>query len=328
MIIAPSTLIMGYIVPWFQGPFGAGLLSPADKTKLDQLDVTPATNGFRMAPTPDDSIPADGLFSAVFLVPVRSNRIALYDGTKWVIRRSTANPAYTLSGRTAGLPFDVFMYWDGSDLALEVVNWSTATPSPAQRAAQIAKQDGVWIKTGDATRRYIGSVRPRSATQYQVRRDARVGTAPGGIDYYNVDNTVIQVVSIRASNGSSWIYNSTVLRQANGDPTAQIDTIAGIPRDTAALTLVVAVRCSDAAASNKAAASIGSGSVVQDGTRSHPTVNSGVGDRQIVAGLNDAVRMGVFSYLWLESGTGAGTTTFLGQTDLDTHSGMTALVPT
>lgn len=326
MIIAPSSLIMGYIVPWFQGPFGASLLSAADQAKLAAVDVTPGTSGFRLAPNATDLIPTDGLFSTIFVIPVRGNRIALYDGTSWVIRKAVTDLTYALAGRTPGLPFDVFAFWNGSDVALEIVNWTTPTPSNAQRQGEITKLDGTWVRVGDPTRRYLGSVRPRTATQYQVRRDARVGSNAGGIDYWNVDNIQTAVVSIRASNGSSWVYNSTTLRQANGDPTAQIETLAGIRRDAIALSLIVAATCTDPGAV-RAAVSIGSDAITQDGTRSHPTINSAVGVRQLVAGLNDDVRLGVFSYKWLEAGTGAGTTTFQGQTDLDTHSGMTAIVP-
>jgi hypothetical protein len=147
-----------------------------------RLTVIPAINGFRLAPNVDDSPPADGSFTTVYLAPVTSDLIALYTASVWTLRQASG-VSYVLSGRTTDLPFDVFAFWSGTAVALEVLNWTSGTA----RATGLTRQNGVWTKTGDATRRYLGTVRPRSATAYHIYTNGS-DTQPARCDLWNTDN--------------------------------------------------------------------------------------------------------------------------------------------
>jgi hypothetical protein len=97
--------------------------------------------------TKDDVLAA----TAVYYTPIWGNIITLYTNGFWRLRQyveiSVAVPA------TTNLPFDIFIYWTGSAVALETSVWANTTT----RAVDLGLQDGVVIKSGDPTRRYMGS---------------------------------------------------------------------------------------------------------------------------------------------------------------------------
>jgi hypothetical protein len=81
------------------------------------------------------------------------NRIALYDGSaKWQLLTftdfSVAVPV------TTGKVYDVFVYNNAGVAALYLLVWANTTT----RATALTKQDGVWVLTGDTTKRYVGTI--------------------------------------------------------------------------------------------------------------------------------------------------------------------------
>jgi hypothetical protein len=157
-------------------------------------DVDPSTNGFRLSPTADDSPVADGAFSIIYLAPVKSDRIALYDTTVSGWRLCSVNGfGQTLSGRTTGTPFDVFISLsapaptDGTaaGVAVEFVNWTL----PTARATAITRVNGVLTKSGAPASRYLGTCSPRSATTYHMQTVGN-DTTPAKCDLWNIDNQV------------------------------------------------------------------------------------------------------------------------------------------
>lgn len=286
--------------------------------------IDPGVNGCRLAPTTDDSIPADGTFTTVYLAPVVGNAIALYRAasSRWLTYYVTATTSYVLAGRTAGLPFDIFVFASGTVPTLEVLDWTSATA----RATALVRQDGVWTKTGDPTRRYVGTVRPRSATTYQVRRTTAWNTASGGIDLWNVDNRKEANVTLQ-SPGSDWSYATATYRQANATANAQIDTIAGLATDCISLSLLAIVSSTGVGAGDKATVAISNPTTgLQTGLRGYATVNATVGSVELAAFLVDTAPLGVGAYKWLEKGTGSGTVTWYGDAVTENQSGMQATV--
>lgn len=53
-------------------------------------------------------------------------------------------------------PYDVFVF-DSGGLELELVPWNNAT-SPGVRIVNLTRLDGIWVKSTDFTRRYVGTV--------------------------------------------------------------------------------------------------------------------------------------------------------------------------
>lgn len=96
--------------------------------------------------------------TTIYLVPYSDGTLALYSGGQWVIR--------TTSGTSVAVPattstnFDVFAYDNSGTVTLETVNWTDATT----RATALTTQDGILVKSGDATRRYLGTGRTTSVS--------------------------------------------------------------------------------------------------------------------------------------------------------------------
>jgi hypothetical protein len=122
--------------------------------------------------------------------------VALYDGSTW--------KTYTLSEIslsltvTAGNLYDVFLYDSGGGtLALELsAAWSNLTT----RSNALAKQDGVWVKSGNATRRYVGTICASGTNQTEdskakryvwnaYNRVPRVLLDKATTDYYTTTST-------------------------------------------------------------------------------------------------------------------------------------------
>jgi hypothetical protein len=96
-------------------------------------------------------------------LPYEGNSVGVYDGSNWVIR-PVPDAGFSVASSTGSqdLPHDVFVYPSGSTLAIELLAWTNATT----RATAITTQDGVEVKSGDATRRLAGTVYIRSASKY------------------------------------------------------------------------------------------------------------------------------------------------------------------
>jgi hypothetical protein len=291
-----------------------------------QGTLAAAINGFRLAPTADDSIPADGSFSTVYLAPVTGDQIGLYDIALGTWRLFTpAALSYTLAGRTAGLPFDLFAYQVAGVVSLEAVNWTQ--PTPGVRATGIVKQNGIWVKSGDVSRRYLGTVRPRSATTYRVQRFNAVSTGSVGIDYFNENlrkQTAIQLTDTVANQA----YSSTVWRQWAASANAQIDTITGLPGDPVSITAMASANTSNTTTTiSFPLIGIGINNATPVGARTMEGISrvaSAPFDMATIsASLAVNSTLGVTAYWWLQYGSG--NVEFFGING-PAQSGMMALV--
>jgi hypothetical protein len=166
---------------------GAGGVTPATlyplTAALQQLRLRPG--GALVQP----STPAPGFGETyiaathLWVVPCEGNAIGLWDGSAWTAR-ATGGIAINLalSPRTAGLPFDVFLYWDGSAVQADLVDWATINA----RAVGLLTVDGVYVSGADTTRRYLGTAYARTATTYDwVPLADTVAQADARLDVWN-----------------------------------------------------------------------------------------------------------------------------------------------
>ena len=292
------------------------------------LAADPQTNDYRLAPNVDDTFAGDGNYGVVYLAPVKGDRIALYDTTTSSWRLFTASSLlYSLSGRSSGIPFDLFAYQTGGVVALEAQNWST----PTGRSASIGRRNGVWVKNSDNTRRYLGTVRPRSSTTYGIRRNIAYDTGPAGVDIWNVDNRQQTAVTLQGlGSPTSYAYTATSYRQANASANAQIDVITGITGDPVAVDLVASCNTSS---TTSVSPSVGIGFNSTSSPSSsrgalqicRPTAEAKPDTALLTAKLTNTPQVGVNAYTWLECG-GAGVTFFGTSLDFRQFPAMTALV--
>lgn len=97
--------------------------------------------------------------TTLYYTPYNGNRIALFDGTSaWTqiafTERSIAIPS------TTNTNYDVFVYNNAGTATLELTAWTNATT----RATALTLQDGVYVRSGATTRKYIGTIRTTSTS--------------------------------------------------------------------------------------------------------------------------------------------------------------------
>jgi hypothetical protein len=143
VLVADSTQATG--VKWASGAGGTALVD----VSLTQGRLTLTSND----PTP--TTPVTGA-STLYFTPYLGNRIALYIGGAWDLR-SFSQISLSLSGMTADKVYDVFAYWDSGTSAV-LIERGAAWTNDTTRSTALDRQDGVWIKSGDPTRRYLGTL--------------------------------------------------------------------------------------------------------------------------------------------------------------------------
>lgn len=112
---------------------------------------TPDIDGLRLTLTEAVQQLDSPLSASVYAAPYTSDMIALFDGNAWITRKASPVP-YINPTQTPNAVYDVFAYWSGTEVRLEVIPW------PSGGRNTLGVQDGVQVKNGDATRRYIGVV--------------------------------------------------------------------------------------------------------------------------------------------------------------------------
>ena len=99
----------------------------------------------------------------VYFTPYKGNQIGLYTGSAWKLM-TFSELSITLSTLSASTAYDVFAYDNSGTVALETVAWTNSTT----RATALTTQDGVMVKSGTTTRRYLGSFITDASKQCSV----------------------------------------------------------------------------------------------------------------------------------------------------------------
>ena len=96
--------------------------------------------------------------------PHHGSLISLYNGDSWAYHDFDPFIDFTagvdLDADNVSIanstPYDVFVF-DNGGLELELVPWNNAT-SPGVRIVNLARLDGIWVKSTDFVKRYVGTV--------------------------------------------------------------------------------------------------------------------------------------------------------------------------
>lgn len=249
--------------------------------------------------------------TTLFWTPTRGNRCALYDGSRWTVR-SFAELSIAVPATTSQM-YDVWLYDNAGTLALELLAWTNDTT----RATALVAQDGVWVKTGVTTRRYLGSFRTTGVSgQTEDSFTKRFVW-----NYYNRARRPVRVTE--ATN--SWNYSTHTWRQANGAAGNQIAVVVGVAESP--IDLGVLSVASHSTAGHYGAVGIGedSTSAIAAGSLTGQ-VNAPVATYQFLlrATLTTVPAIGYHFYAWLEIGNGTVTLTFYGDgnTPTELQSGL------
>jgi hypothetical protein len=206
--------------PGPEGPQGETVFFPGRRGATGATGATGgaigSVNDFRLSLDSTASVPASNLtgIGSVYLVPYSGTKIGLYDGANWVLYESSggANLSLTIS---SGSNYDVFCYASGTTPTLELSNaWTNDTT----RSTGLTLFNGVWTKTGDPTRRYLGTLRGSGANQCDDSQTKRF--------LWNLYNS--QEREVIKSVAASHTYNSTTTRSWNNDATFRVEIVVGI----------------------------------------------------------------------------------------------------
>jgi len=263
-------------------------------------------NDFRLSLATGTPVPTTDITGAnatmVYLTPYTGNRLDVPDGSVTVnpIRYIASELSLAVPATTATM-YDIFAYANGATPAIELLAWTNDTT----RATAIVRNGGRWVKSGDATRLYLGSVRTGSVS----------GQSEDSVSkryLWNLYNPVTRALS-RIEATASWNYSVATWRQANASTSNQIEIVVGVAERT--LTLGLTVYAQNSAGGQPVAVAIG-----QDSTTAPmgqlvggylATITGGV-SYEVTAAAAVMPAVGRHFYAWLEQAVAGTTTTWIG----------------
>ena len=263
--------------------------------------VDPMTCDFRLtltAGTPVTTADVTGA-ATIYASPYRGNQIALYDGARWNLRTS-AEFSLALGTLSSGKPYDVFCYDNNGVPTLEFLAWTNDTT----RATALTKQDGVYVKTGALTRRYLGTFYTTSTTTTEDSLAKRY--------LWNYHHRVARLLKVVEST-DTWTYTTAAWRQANDAAGNQLEMVIGVSEDLVDAQVYTA-GANDTAANVDILGGIGVDSTTVNSAIVHPQQQATVIGRpqHNTAIWSGYPGVGRHYLAWLEYSDATGTTTWRG----------------
>lgn len=157
----------------------------------------------------------------LYFTPIVGNRCAVYASSVWTTLTSS-ELSVDLSALTADRMYDVFAYSNTGTLALETLVWTNTTT----RATALTYQDGVLVKTGDTSRRYIGTVYVDASGYAQDTEEIR--------SVWNYYNRRLRKLYKRDST-TSWTYATAAWRLLNADTDNKVTVVVGVDEEPVSL---------------------------------------------------------------------------------------------
>jgi len=162
--------------------------------------------------------------TSLVVTPYKGNQIGLYSGSAWEVK-TFSEISLSLSGYTADKNYDIWVYNNSGTVTLDSTVWTNGTT----RATALTTQDGVYVKTGDTARRYLGTIRI-TATTGQCEDSL---TKRFVWNYYNRTARALRKLA-----SSAWNYTTTSWRQWNATSSYQVETIIGVQEDRISLLII------------------------------------------------------------------------------------------
>lgn len=241
----------------------------------------------------------------IYFTPYKGNRIALYTGSAWVV--------YPFAEVSADVPDaaqmnDVFIYDNAGTLTLDVTAWTNDTT----RATALTLQDGVYVKSGATSRRYLGSFYSNTTGNGQTEDSV---TNRFVWNYYNRVERAMRAVE----STNSWTYSLATFQQANGNPANQLNLVIGVSEDL--ISAQVYSVSNNNTASPNASVGIGLGSSTVDSSQiknpGYTSLNSGTpGIIGNFASWRGYTGIGKRDIRWLEAASPTGVTTWYGDNNV------------
>lgn len=276
------------------------------KTPVDALDTLMAElvfTGGRLSINSSDPVPSsDSTETTLYYLPYGGapdcGLLSLWNSTTSGINQldvSASPPSVDLSSVNSATLYDVFGYINSGAVALELLVWTSSTAGSSSRATALTWQNGLLCKSGDATRRYLGTILSNGAGEVTDGRARR------GI--YNAYNQVPRQL-LASESTPSWTYATATFRASNNDATNnRLHVVAGLDGTYVELTFV------EVTGGTTISAWTG---IAKNGTTPANDVNRSGSDFQtMTAALNDVMAAGYHHFTPVEY-VDSGTATFYG----------------
>ena len=196
-------------------------LATLESASLLAIDPIPNIAAGRLTLTTGVPVTSSDVTAAttLYFSPYNGNQIALYDGSSaWSIYEFS-ELSISLSGKTADTNYDVFLYDNSGTLTLELVAWSSSGAGSSTRATAITLQNGVYVKSGSTTKRYLGTIRITSTTgQCEDSETKRF--------VWNMNNQIAR--REYKADATFHTYAVNAVRYCNNDSTNKVEFVVGI----------------------------------------------------------------------------------------------------
>lgn len=239
---------------------------------------------------------SDASGSPLRYTPYKGNTCAIYDSTntKWVLLKfSEIN--LPLASLSAGTNYDVFLYNNAGALTIDTfVAWTNNTT----RATGLVSQDGVLVKSGDTTRRYVGTFRATAANATQDTLTQRF--------VWNYQNRVQRKLQLLPTT-DNWTYVTNGWRSTANSATNRVELVIGVAD---VLLEMRTMQQATGSANDQTYYSSGVGMDTTTNVTSHLR-GSGVDDNitnQVWSEYRDYPPLGYHYFQWVERSTGASVT--------------------
>jgi hypothetical protein len=275
------------------------------------------TNDFRLTLESGVAVSATDQLAktTLYATPYAGNRIDLYDAAGLPTTIISAQVSIALPAVASQL-YDVYGVNVAGVFTLELLAWTNDT---TRATAIVQTTTGTYTKSGDLTRRYLGSVRTTAvAGQTEDSMAKRY--------LWNLSHRVPRVLRVLEAT-NTWSYATATYRQAGGVATNQLDVVVGVADRPIVVSVFASLKFD----------TVGSGSAVsigEDGTTSAQIVAGTRWGRSELTAIDHALSahlekvpaVGRHFYAWLEKGSGAGAGTWYGDDGGNQQSGITGWI--
>lgn len=236
--------------------------------------------------------------TTLYYTPYVGDHIALFDGSStWTTiqftQLSIAVPA------TTNTMYDVWIFNSSGTATLELLAWTNDTT----RATALTYQNGILVKTGATTRRYVGSFRTTGSSGQTEDSLAKRYVW----NYYNRVQRQMRVVDTT----DTWTYSTATYRQANAAAGNQLDMVIGVSEDSV-LAMVTHQGFSSTATVRNISAGIGLDGTTNNAQTQIATNGNNANFGVITATYYLPIAVGRHTLVWLEKGAGSDTQTWVG----------------
>jgi hypothetical protein len=154
--------------------------------------------------------------TTLYFTAYKGDQIGLYSAGVWTVR-SFSEVSLSLAALNANTNYDIFAYDNTGAVALEALAWTNDTT----RATALTTLNGIYVKSGATSRRYLGTIRTVAAGQTEDSLTKRFVW-----NYYNR-----AMKELKKAAPGDYTYATSTARYANGDATQRVELVAGLIED-------------------------------------------------------------------------------------------------